>query len=66
MKRGAGARGLRSVIEELLLDVMYEAPDHPSARTCVITTDRSGALACPLLLGAAGLPLAAGREDQAV
>ena len=66
MERGTGARGLRSVVEELLLDVMYEAPDHPSARACVITTDRSGALTRPLLLGAAGFPLAAGHENQAV
>ena len=26
--RGAGARGLRALLEQIMLDVMYEAPDH--------------------------------------
>jgi len=28
LKRGTGARALRAVVEELMLDVMYELPDH--------------------------------------
>ena len=28
MKRGTGARGLRAMLEEVMLDVMYELPSH--------------------------------------
>ena len=35
-KRKSGARGLRSVIERLMLKVMYEVPDHSGGRHCVI------------------------------
>jgi ATP-dependent Clp protease ATP-binding subunit ClpX len=37
LKRQAGARGLRSVMENAMLDVMYELPSEPSARECVIS-----------------------------
>jgi ATP-dependent Clp protease ATP-binding subunit ClpX len=37
LKRKAGARGLRSVIETAMLDVMYELPSEPDARECVIS-----------------------------
>jgi ATP-dependent Clp protease ATP-binding subunit ClpX len=37
LKRKAGARGLRSVIENAMLDVMYELPSEPAARECVIS-----------------------------
>ena len=34
-----GARGLRTIIEEVLLDVMYEIPSRTDVRKCVITAD---------------------------
>ena len=34
-----GARGLRTIIEETLLDVMYEIPSRPDVRRCVIDAD---------------------------
>jgi ATP-dependent Clp protease ATP-binding subunit ClpX len=37
LKRQAGARGLRSVMETAMLDVMYELPSEPTARECVIS-----------------------------
>jgi len=37
LKRQAGARGLRSVMETAMLDVMFELPSEPSARECVIS-----------------------------
>jgi ATP-dependent Clp protease ATP-binding subunit ClpX len=37
LKRQAGARGLRSVMETAMLDVMYELPSEPDARECVIS-----------------------------
>jgi ATP-dependent Clp protease ATP-binding subunit ClpX len=36
LKRGTGARGLRSIIETRLLDVMYEAPGRKDIRRVVI------------------------------
>ncbi len=36
MKRKSGARGLRSVLEESMLDVMYELPSDDNATECVI------------------------------
>ncbi len=39
MKRKTGARGLRAIIEEALLDIMYEIPSRPEIRRCVITAE---------------------------
>ncbi len=35
--RKTGARALRSIIEEIMLDVMYELPSRDDVKTCVIT-----------------------------
>jgi ATP-dependent Clp protease ATP-binding subunit ClpX len=37
--RGTGARGLRAILEEVLLDVMYDLPSRSDVGTCVV--DRS-------------------------
>jgi ATP-dependent Clp protease ATP-binding subunit ClpX len=34
--RKSGARGLRAILEEIMLDIMYELPDLDDARECVI------------------------------
>ena len=39
IKRKTGARGLRSIIEELLLDVMYDIPSKENIKTCTITRE---------------------------
>lgn len=39
IKRKTGARGLRSIIEETLLDVMFELPSTKGVKTCTITKD---------------------------
>ncbi|HBL35181.1 MAG TPA: ATP-dependent Clp protease ATP-binding subunit ClpX [Firmicutes bacterium] len=39
MKMNTGARGLRGIIERLLLDVMYEIPSRTDVKKCVITKD---------------------------
>src|SRR3979411_2631437 len=38
-KRKTGARGLRTIIEEVLLDVMYEIPSSTNIRKVVVTVD---------------------------
>jgi ATP-dependent Clp protease ATP-binding subunit ClpX len=37
--KGTGARGLRSLLEELMLDIMYSVPSDRNIRECLITAD---------------------------
>ncbi|MEW6600471.1 MAG: ATP-dependent Clp protease ATP-binding subunit ClpX [Nitrospirota bacterium] len=39
VKRKTGARGLRAILEEIMLDVMYEIPSQPDIKECVITEE---------------------------
>lgn len=39
IKRKMGARGLRSIVEEIMTDIMYEAPSRSDIRKVVITKD---------------------------
>jgi ATP-dependent Clp protease ATP-binding subunit ClpX len=39
LKRGTGARGLRAILEDIMLDVMYELPSIPGLNECVITRE---------------------------
>ena len=45
-----GARGLRTIIESVLLDVMYEIPSRRDVRKCVITADTIRNKTKPILL----------------
>ena len=54
LKRSTGARGLRSIIEERLLDVMFDLPSMPQVKRCIVEADGQGRLGTPLLLNAAG------------
>ena len=38
-QREGGARGLRSVVEELMLDIMFELPSQGSIKECVVNED---------------------------
>jgi ATP-dependent Clp protease ATP-binding subunit ClpX len=48
--RGTGARGLRAVLEQVMLDVMYDLPDRPDVHEVVITRETIEEGAEPLLL----------------
>ena len=50
MEQKTGARGLRTVVEGLLLDVMYEAPSNPDIRKCVVSAETVRNRARPLLV----------------
>jgi ATP-dependent Clp protease ATP-binding subunit ClpX len=39
VKRHTGARGLRSILEESMLEVMYETPSRLDVKECVVTAD---------------------------
>ena len=38
-KRNTGARALRAVIEEVMLEIMYEIPSLQNVKTCIINED---------------------------
>jgi ATP-dependent Clp protease ATP-binding subunit ClpX len=48
--RKTGARALRSIVEESLLEVMYDVPDHGEIRKCIITEETIREGRPPLLL----------------
>lgn len=39
IKRKTGARALRSIVEEIMLDVMYDVPNKPEMKKFVVTAD---------------------------
>jgi ATP-dependent Clp protease ATP-binding subunit ClpX len=39
MLRGTGARGLRAILEEVLLNVMYDLPSRKDVGSCLISRE---------------------------
>ncbi len=54
LKRKTGARGLRTIIEGTLLDVMYELPSLKGVARCIIDGDVIKGVKHPLLVTASG------------
>jgi ATP-dependent Clp protease ATP-binding subunit ClpX len=52
-----GARGLRTIIEEILLDTMYEIPSRRDVHKCLITADTIREKTKPILLTKTELPI---------
>jgi len=50
MRRKSGARGLRSIMENIMLDIMYDLPSHPEIQECIINEDVLLKEVTPLLL----------------
>jgi ATP-dependent Clp protease ATP-binding subunit ClpX len=50
LKQKTGARGLRTIIEETLLDVMYDIPSQESVGKCIITRDAIEGKRAPMLI----------------
>ena len=57
LKKKTGARGLRTIVEETLIDTMYEIPSLPSVAKCVITPEALRGTENPILLNASGQPI---------
>jgi ATP-dependent Clp protease ATP-binding subunit ClpX len=55
LTRKTGARALRSIVEESLLDVMYDIPERTDVRKCIITEEVIREGRTPLLLTKAHL-----------
>ncbi len=49
LERNVGARGLKIILEELMLDVMYRVPSEEEIEECVITRDAVLRRAAPIL-----------------
>jgi ATP-dependent Clp protease ATP-binding subunit ClpX len=54
IKHKTGARGLRTVLEDILMDVMYEIPGRGDVRKCVVNGDTVTKGVRPLLLTRGG------------
>ncbi|UOF90190.1 ATP-dependent protease ATP-binding subunit ClpX [Fodinisporobacter ferrooxydans] len=54
IKRNTGARGLRAIIEGIMLDVMYELPSREDVQKCVITRETVVSKEAPVLWTADG------------
>ena len=60
--RKTGARGLRSIVEDALLDVMYEIPGRDDIVRCLVTKEVFTNDELPKLFGKQGQPIALNRE----
>jgi ATP-dependent Clp protease ATP-binding subunit ClpX len=54
IKRKSGARGLRAILEEVMLDIMYDLPSQPNVRECIINEEVVLRNADPILLYESG------------
>lgn len=50
MRRNTGARGLRAIVEDIMLDVMYDVPSRADITKCVVTKDVVSKKESPLLV----------------
>ena len=51
LEKKTGARGLRSIVENVMLDILYELPDLPSGKTYQVTADTVEGLTGVLPIG---------------
>jgi ATP-dependent Clp protease ATP-binding subunit ClpX len=54
LRHKMGARSLRTVVEDTLLDVMYEIPSHPDIKKCVVDAEVIGGRRRAIVLTAGG------------
>lgn len=50
IKRKSGARGLRAILENIMLDIMYELPSQNNVRECIINEDAVIGRGSPILV----------------
>ena len=56
IERKTGARGLRSIIEEIMRDIMFDIPSNPNIEKCIITKET--------VLGTAGPKIIEGSKEN--
>ncbi|MBE3595868.1 MAG: ATP-dependent Clp protease ATP-binding subunit ClpX [Hydrogenibacillus sp.] len=65
VRRETGARGLRSILESIMLDVMYEIPSRTDVARCIVTGETVTRRTPPLLYGKDGRPINVKSEETA-
>ncbi len=65
LKRHTGARGLRSIIEDVLLDVMYEIPSRADVKKVIINADVISSHQKPLLVTRSDRTIAYSEDESA-
>ena len=58
--RKSGARGLRAILEDVMLDIMYDLPTQPNVKECIVNEDVVLSEADPILLYESG----SGEEEK--
>ncbi|MHB0976578.1 MAG: ATP-dependent Clp protease ATP-binding subunit ClpX [Candidatus Aquicultorales bacterium] len=64
IERAAGARGLRAILEGILLDVMYDLPSQTDIEKCIITKESVDNGVAPTLVKKGGLEEASSDQMQ--
>ena len=59
-----GAGGLRTVLEDTLLDVMYEVPSRSDVEKCIVSGDRTANRRRPLLVTSSGQEIAFDTQES--
>ena len=65
LEQKTGARGLRTIVEETLTDVMFDIPSMEGARKCIVDDEVIRGERKPLLLGRADAELIPGEGESA-
>ena len=50
LERNTGARGLRAILEDIMLDIMYDVPSCPNVEKCIITLDSVNRKSSPTII----------------
>ncbi|MBF0312540.1 MAG: ATP-dependent Clp protease ATP-binding subunit ClpX [Oligoflexia bacterium] len=50
LKKRTGARGLRAILEQVMLDVMYDVPSNEKINKCIITKDSVLGIGSPIVI----------------
>jgi ATP-dependent Clp protease ATP-binding subunit ClpX len=66
IKRNTGARGLRAILEQSMLEVMYDLPEKNNVKKCVVTKNVVLKGARPIMVLADGTELAQSSDLGAV
>lgn len=65
IQRKSGARGLRAIIEDIMLDIMYDMPSRDDVNKCIITLEAARKAASPeLILGEQNRPKRLAKRAQ--
>jgi len=64
IRHRTGARGLRTVLEDTLLDVMYEIPSRGDVKKCVVSADTILGRARPIMLTRSGRAVGGKDEEE--